>query len=258
MRTPTRAFGLLLALLFVAACGGNEAQNSESAAAGNAAAQNAGAISGPVLETMDAGGYTYARLEADGKEVWAAGPMTPLEVGTTVTVSTRMPQRGFHSETLERTFETLYFVSDWGSAPKAADPHGGMMGGDMGMAGHGKTPAADVAVGSVTPVEGGHTVAALFTQRAELAGTKTSVRGRVVKFNGGIMGKNWVHVQDGTGDAAAKTHDLLITTDGTCAVGDLITATGTVTVEKDFGAGYSYELLLEDASIEVDRSTTGR
>lgn len=268
MRAFSRALGLLVIVGLFIGCGdqsGETAQTSANETSSTTAnpTATAGAITGEVLETMNSGGYTYVRLDQNGEEVWAAGPESPMDVGRTVSVSTNMPMKAFRSETLDRSFDTLYFVNGWGDGGSKADPHAGLDMGDMAkndgpMAGHGQTPSADVDAGDVQPVEGGHTVAALHEARAQLAGSTTSVRGRVVKFNGGIMGKNWVHVQDGTGEVGAKTHDLLITTDARCEVGDLITATGTVAVDRDFGSGYQYELLLEDASIEVDRSTTGR
>ena len=270
MRATTSSFVLLLIVLLAGGCadqnGGTPERTGEPAPSGSTPATTAGAISGEVLETMDSGGYTYVRLEADGEEVWAAGPVTPMTVGARVSVSTDMPMKGFRSESLDRSFDTLYFVSGFDAGGGSADPHAGMMGGmakSMGgdsapAAGHGNVPAPDVEAGAVSPVADGHTVGALYGARSDLAGQTTSVRGKVVKFNGGIMGKNWIHVQDGTGDPGAKTHDLLITTNEKAQVGDTITATGTVTVDKDFGAGYRYQLLLEDAKIEVDRSTTGR
>jgi len=61
------------------------------------------------------------------------------------------------------------------------------------------------------------------------------------------MGKNFVHIQDGTGSAG--TNDLTITTQDVVRVGDQVVATGVVTVARDFGAGYSYPLILEEASV---------
>lgn len=259
MHASTRVLGWLLIVSMLGACGGSSSESSETTSTTTATA--AGALQGEVLETMNSGGYTYVRIQSDGKDVWAAGPQTAMSVGNQVSIETRMPNPGFHSDTLDRTFDMLYFVSDFGT-PAGGDPHGGAMGdmaeGNDAMGGHGQAPVANVAPGTIDAVEGGHTVAALHEARTSLAGETVTVRGRVVKFNGGIMGKNWIHVQDGTGSQTARTHDLLVTTNARCEVGDVITATGTVAVDKDFGAGYRYELLLEDAKIEVDRSTTGR
>jgi len=276
MRASTPVLGRILGLfslvVLIGACGSQGGDSADTREATNQPSTTttetatAGSISGDVLETMDSGGYTYVRLEHDGSEVWAAGPVTEVAVGDAVSVSTQMPMKGFRSETLDRSFDTLYFVNDFGGTAKESDPHAGMDMADMdemtsgsgGMAAHGQTPKAGVAVGEITPAADGHTVGALYASSASLAGKTTTVRGRVVKFNGGIMGKNWVHLQDGTGDSAASTHDLLVTTSDRCKVGEVITATGTVSVDKDFGAGYKYDLLLEDASIEVEAGTTGR
>jgi hypothetical protein len=110
----------------------------------------------------------------------------------------------------------------------------------------------------ILPPPGGTTIADVWAKRTALAGTSVSVRGKVVKFNGGILGKNWLHLQDGTGDAAAKTNDLTVTSMATASVGDVVTATGVVAVDKDFGAGYAYPVILEDAQIVVAQSAARR
>jgi hypothetical protein len=77
-----------------------------------------------------------------------------------------------------------------------------------------------------------------------------TVNGTVVKFNGGILGRNWIHLQDGSGKAADGTNDITVTSDTAVKVGDVITATGKVVVDKDFGSGYAYKVLLEDGKIK--------
>lgn len=93
------------------------------------------------------------------------------------------------------------------------------------------------------------TVAALNQNKAGLAGKTISAQGKVVKVNNGIMGRNFVHVQDGTGEAAKGTNNLIVTSKQTAAVGDQVTISGVVVLNRDFGSGYSYPLLIEDASI---------
>ena len=95
------------------------------------------------------------------------------------------------------------------------------------------------------------TVAALNTNKATLAGQTVSAQGKVVKVNNGIMGRNFLHIQDGTGDA--NSNDLTVTSKQTAVVGDQVTITGKVVVNRDFGAGYSYPLLIEDASITIKK-----
>ncbi len=94
------------------------------------------------------------------------------------------------------------------------------------------------------------TVAELYRDKASLGGKKVSVRGKVVKVSMQIMGKNWVHLQDGTGSPEKGTNDLVVTTDQTPNVGDVVTATGMVAADKDFGYGYRYEVIMEQAEIK--------
>jgi uncharacterized protein with beta-barrel porin domain len=93
------------------------------------------------------------------------------------------------------------------------------------------------------------TVAAVNQDKSALAGKTISAQGKAVKVNNGIMGRNFVHVQDGTGDAKASTNNLIVTSKQTAQVGDSVTISGTVVVNRDFGSGYSYPLLIEDATI---------
>ncbi len=93
-------------------------------------------------------------------------------------------------------------------------------------------------------------MAEIFAGKEELAGKQVPLRGKVVKFLRQIMGKNWLHLQDGSGSEG--TNDLTVTTTVMVEVGDLVLVNGKVSVNRDFGYGYSYEVLLEDAEITVD------
>lgn len=97
------------------------------------------------------------------------------------------------------------------------------------------------------------TVAAIYKDKATLAGKTVSAQGKVVKVNNGIMGRNFVHVQDGTGDAKASTNNLVVTSKQTAAVGDQVTISGLVVLNRDFGSGYSYPLLIEEATVTVKK-----
>jgi len=97
----------------------------------------------------------------------------------------------------------------------------------------------------------GRTVAGLFAGAAKLKDKPVLVHGVVVKVNSGIMNKNWVHLQDGTGSADKKDNDLVVTTTDTAKVGDKVKARGTVRTDKDFGFGYKYATMVEDAKVEA-------
>ena len=94
------------------------------------------------------------------------------------------------------------------------------------------------------------TVADIFTKKAELSGKPVKIRGKVVKFSPEIMGKNWIHVQDGTGEAGKN--DLTVTTSSTAQIGDTVLITGTLATDKDFGYGYAYDVIIEDAEVTIE------
>ena len=93
------------------------------------------------------------------------------------------------------------------------------------------------------------TIGGIYKDRAELAGKQVRVRGEVVKVNNRIMNRNFLHIQDGTGDAADGSNDLTLTSQDSAKLGDQITVIGTVVLDHDFGAGYRYPILVEDATI---------
>ena len=88
-------------------------------------------------------------------------------------------------------------------------------------------------------------------EKAAMLNEKTAVvKGKVVKVSQGIMGKNWIHLKDGTGDDANQTNKLIATSQDLPAVGDIVTMKGTIYKDKDFGAGYKYAVIMEKASIQ--------
>lgn len=217
-------------------------------AAAPAAAQSANSYTGAIAETMDSGGYTYAKLKGEKDEVWVAAPVFDAKVGETVSVSLDMPMADFQSKTLNRTFPMLYFVQEVarngqpltaGNAPAAPAL----------MGSHGAAATAPV-VQKLDPPAGGLSVADVIAKQAALSGKPVTVRGTVVKFNGGIMERNWLHIQDGSGSADAKTNDLTITTDADVKVGDVVTLSGIVGTKKDFGSGYAYDVIVEKATLK--------
>ncbi|GAB4280442.1 MAG: hypothetical protein Kow0092_36060 [Deferrisomatales bacterium] len=204
---------------------------------------------GTVVETMDSGGYTYVRVDTGTKEVWAATRQFPVAVGDRVTFPVSVPMTNFRSKTLDRTFDTIYFVQairpEGQAAEDAAAPAPqGHPGGPVAQA------SAPVDFSGLTPPEGGQTVGALLGDPARFADREIRVRGKVVKFLSGIMGKNWIHVQDGTGEAGAN--DLTVTTQAVAQVGDTVLVEGKAAADRDFGYGYKYAFIVEDARVTVE------
>jgi hypothetical protein len=273
---PTTTITLSILALSVAlvGCGKGEPKAEEIQKSGSAAAspaspaaphgeqkpQAAVDLTGAIMETMDSGGYTYLKLKTPAGEIWAAVNQAPVKVGEQATVIGSMQMDGFESPTLNRKFDRIYFGSlapsagadlssgAHGSAP--ADPKGA----PAMAAGHGatkKAPADNTPI-KVDRASGpeGKTVAELFSQRAALKGKPVAVRGKVVKFLPDIMGKNWVHIRDGSGSAGAKDNDLTVTTKEKVAVGDVVLVRGTLQADMDVGAGYEFPAIIEDAKFK--------
>lgn len=212
-----------------------------------------GMVRGTVLETMDSGGYTYAFLDTQQDQRWVAALQTPVAVGDVVQTDAGMIMTDFKSNTLDRTFELVYFVSGLqnltGSAQPATQGMGEMPPGHPDISGGG---AAATTAANLEAYEEGKDIAYVYANKDELAGSEITLRGKVVKYNPGILGWNFLHIQDGSGDAAAGNNDLIVTTKAATAVGDTVVLTGNLVLDKDFGAGYSYPVLLEDASVTTE------
>jgi len=206
-------------------------------------------VSGTVAETMDAGGYTYIRIKTSDGEKWAAVPQTKLAVGDKVTVANPMVMKSFASPTLKRTFDEILFGTLAGAPPSS--PSASSAPSASATARASAAPSASAGPIAKAPGPTGKTVAEIFAGKAALKDKQVSVRGRVVKFNAGILGKNWLHIVDGTGTKAGGDNDLAVTTAaGTAEVGDVVLVRGVLHLDKDFGGGYTYGVIVEDATIE--------
>jgi hypothetical protein len=205
------------------------------------------AVTGEVLEIQNVQSYTYLRLKTAQGETWAAVTTAPVKKGAKVTIENATVMNNFESKALKKTFPSVVFGTlagaqgVAGAAAGAAGPHAG--------AGKPKETAADVHVPRATGANA-RTVAEIMTKPAALKDKAVLVRGKVVKYNPGIMGKNWLHLRDGSGTAAAGTNDVLVTTTEQAKVGDIVTAKGVLRTDRDFGAGYSYKAIVEEATLQ--------
>ncbi|MBW2235643.1 MAG: nucleotide-binding protein [Deltaproteobacteria bacterium] len=202
-------------------------------------------IVGTVIEKFDAGRYTYVKLDTGEGPVWAAGPRVEVAAGDTVSIPDGLQMTDFFSESLDRRFDRIHLVASMKVEPANPSAHAAK-----------PTPAASEskAVGDVSGIEraaGGKTLREIFEGKDGLAGETVTLRGKVVKSLRGILGKNWIHLQDGT-EGPGGVYDLVVTTQGTAEVGDLVLVTGTVAVDRDLGYGYKYEVLIEDARVTVE------
>lgn len=241
--------GLLLALIGCQDSGQDTAADNPALAA----PVPEGMVRGTVLETMNAGGYTYVFIETDEDKRWVAVPQAAVLVGDVVQTGQGMAMPNFESKSLNRTFDLVYFAGGMENLTTAVIPADHP---DVELpAGHPSTditaeaPAADVKVAELTP---GQDIAYVYANKDTLADQQISLRGQVVKYNEGILGWNFIHIQDGSGDAADGSNDLTVTSHATTAIGETVILTGTIILDKDFGAGYNFPVLMQDATITVE------
>lgn len=238
---------IVLALLAATAVGAqSDSKESVSpptpeAATSGGHSSSKGVIVGNVTETLDAGRYLYVEVDTGEKRVWAAGPQAQVKVGDSVYFPSGMPMVDFVSKSLGRKFDLLYMVDAIRVASSGTQKPG-----------NGASDSQrEIDTSKVEPADGGYTVAQIFEHRVDLSGREVAIRGRIVKFNRGIMGRNWVHLQDGTvGPEGAN--DLVVTTNGNAEVGSIVLVRGTVVTDKDFGSGYAFDVLIEEASLVAD------
>jgi hypothetical protein len=217
------------------------------------AAQPAEVISGKVLETMNSGGYTYVNLQkTNGDKVWVAVMETTAKVGSQMSFAGGMEMVNFESKSLKRKFDKIIFsggVASAAAAPGAKAEPAKEKAASPGS--KGATAAKDTKI-SVPKATGPNaaTVQEAFANSAKLNKKKVAIRGKVVKVSAQIMGKNWVHIQDGTGSQAAGNHNLVFTSNDMVQVGDVVTASGILAKDRDFGGGYKYAAIVEEATFK--------
>lgn len=202
-----------------------------------------GPITGKVVETMDSAGYTYVCLEKNGKKTWLAVPQMKVVKGSTMSFQPGMEMPNFESKSLKRTFPMIIFSA--GPADASAAGTGMKPAGSSGAA---APPAEPVSVKKATG-KNAYTIAELYAKKNALASKPVTVRGKVVKVSEGIMQRNWLHLQDGTGSPKNGNHDIVVTTAGTAKKDDIVTISGTLMKDKDFGMGYFYALIIENGTI---------
>lgn len=196
-------------------------------------------LTGTVLEVLDAGPYTYLKLKTTEGEVWSAVQKAPVKKGETVTLAPDTVMENFESKALNRKFDRVVFASIATAPATGANPHA-------------RTIAPSAKVAKVPKAEGAdaRTVEQVVSGRASLKGKTVAIRGQVVKVTSGVLDKNWIHLQDGSGSSAQGTHDIVVTSREAIAVGEIVVVRGTVRTDVAIGPGYAYQVLVEDAKLK--------
>jgi hypothetical protein len=192
-----------------------------------------------VEEVLQTSKYTYLNVKEDGNNSWIAIPKKEVKVGATYYYRGGLLKRNFKSQEFDRVFETVYLVSDI-----SEDPGMGTMSGSNPHA-SGETQLEQTT--RLDPPSGGISLAELFKNRKKYDGQTVKVTGRCVKLNTMIMQRNWVHLQDGS--LSEEEGDLTVTTTDKVELGTIVSFEGKIALNKDFGAGYKYEIIMEEAKL---------
>jgi hypothetical protein len=198
-----------------------------------------------VEEVLQANNYTYLRVSEKGMEQWLAVPSMIASKGDVYYYRGGMEMQNFQSSDLGKVFESVLFLEQVYTTPPlpeieeatAAKTHTGLV----------KAKKMDF---SVDPAQDGITIAELFAGKEKYEGKTVKVRGAVTRFNPSILETNWIHIQDGTEHEGQ--FDLAVTTDQTVEPGDIIIVEGKISLNKDFGYGYYYDVLMENATVSED------
>lgn len=232
---------LIIIFLIVTSCGFNKPGSQSVSSTPESKEINENVSSSHVVtlsEIIQTSSYSYVKLKEGSKEYWAALPTFDGKIGQTYYYNQGMEMKDFKSKELNRTFSSIWFIEGLADKPIAAqNPHT--------ITTTGRQIVNRVPNITVKPAEGGITISKLMAEKSLYANKKVIICGQVVKFSPEIMNKNWVHLQDGT--EAAGGYDLVVTTNEVVKPGDEVTFEGVIATDKDFGYGYKYDVIMEDA-----------
>lgn len=205
-----------------------------------------------VKEVIQTSKYTYLKVYENFAERWVAVTRMDAKKGEKYYYDSALAMNNFHSKELDRDFETIYFINKVSTIPLSVQKKLGSIPSQHSA----KTVAPKSSSISLEKASDEITVAQVFEKKATFAKKEIKIRGIVVKVNKQIMGKNWIHIQDGT--SYNESFDLTITTQDLPKIGDEVTFKGTIILDKDFGAGYFYNVIMEDAKMLNVQSATAK
>lgn len=236
MQNWIKSLAVALIIVAAAACGGNKSSNQDQQLL-------QGSNVFLVTEVIQGGQYSYISVIENGANRWVAVSRQEIQPGEIYTYDSALEMADFHSKELDRSFDRIYFVNNITLASGAQTNHPPV---NHGMTGHNEKNAARAEI-TLDKSSGELTIGSLFDNPDDFSGKEIQIRGVVVKVNNDVMGKNWIHIQDGT--SGNGSFDLTVTSQSRVEVNSEVVCVGTVALNKDLGAGYFYDILLEDAVV---------
>lgn len=207
-----------------------------------------------VQEVIQTSSYTYMKVTENSLDKWVAVSRMDAAKGDKYYYDSELQMTNFHSKELDRDFETIYFINTVSSSPLAGHSTGTAPAASM-PSHSGKATVKQSSEITLEKESGELTIAQIFESPENYANKEVEIRGVVVKVNKQVMGKNWIHIQDGS--KFNDRFDLTITTQNLPEINDEVTFKGTIILNKDFGAGYFYDVIMEDA-VQTDSQTASK
>ncbi len=237
---------LILSVALLVSCNTQKKQEYKAVDSPKAAHKNMHKVM--VKEVLQTSSYSYFLVTETNQDFWIATSKVDIKVGAEIYYGKATKMENFNSKELNRVFDTLYLVDAISDKPISNSPAKQITAPykTKNTATKGAEKLKEDI--KISPIDGGTTIADLFKNKVALSGKKVLIKGKVIKVNKNILDRNWIHIQDGT--QFETTHSLTITSKETVQVGDIVTFEGVVALDKEFGAGYSYDLLLEKAVIK--------
>lgn len=251
MNSSYKTFGLIIVMaITLFACNSTTTETYHEQAVNPAMTKTPGMHKAVVEEVMHTSVYTYLLMNEDGSKAWIAIPKKDVNPGETYYYKDGIEMPDFKSKELDRTFETVYLVEGISENPTQTKSAGNAMQQKQQPAGK-QAPAKGV-VAKIDHADDEVTLAKLFADPDAYANKTIKVRGTVVKVNEQIMGKTWIHIQDGTEHDGQ--FDLTATTAAQVKLGSVVGLKGTIALDKDFGYGYKYDIIMENTEVESTTS----
>jgi len=196
-----------------------------------------------ITEILTATKYVYLKVKENGEEFWIAARKQNVNIGETYFYKGGLLKTNFESKEHNKVFEKIYLVTSLVKSNHGNNTSNASL--EIQKSNQNIKDSSNTNIEIKNTASGSIKISELVENYKKYEGKIVQVSGKCVKINPNIMGINWIHIKDGSKD----DYDLVITSNTFVQEGSMITMKATVTLNKDFGAGYKYDLILENGTI---------